>query len=157
MKKLFMCLVSILVMLSVLAGCGVSKTPSVDLPLDKSAGVDEIKAALEYIVAENYDKTDVDHITINPNHGTDEDGDYIALVYLVWNVKNGADTTKRMMAMYSEDLAARTGTNIPGVSELTVFWTIPYHDKNNVSVKYSYERRGSGMYQTDMFISNKLR
>ncbi len=161
MKYRLAFLLALAIVCVALVACGGSsseKTPHIDLPLSETAEPSEIETAFRQIVKEKYDKTDVDRITLNKNLGTeDNDQDYVALVYLTWNVKNGADMTKRMMAMYSEDLAARTATNIPNISELCVFWTIPYYDENDTSVKYSYERRDSGMYQTDEFISNKIR
>lgn len=140
----------------ILVACG-EKTPKIELPLSASAEPSEIETAIRQIVAENYSKTDVEKITINKNLGTEDDGDYIALVYLTWNVKNGPDTTKRMMAMYSEDFAARTGTNLPNVSEVCIFWKIPYYDESDTLVKYSYARKGAGMYQTDEFVSGKIK
>ena len=50
--------------------------------------------------------TQIDRITINDDLGTETDGDYIALVYLTWNQKNTGKTSKKMLEMYSSDLAA---------------------------------------------------
>ena len=99
------------------------------------------------IVAE-YDNTDIDRITINEDMGTDETGDYIALVYLVWNVENSAKMTKEMLTLYSDDLAATVAKECENVQEIAVFWTIPYH--NNANAKCSYERKGNGMYDMDI-------
>lgn len=117
---------------------------------------EQIDASLRRIVAEYYTSTDISSITINDDLGTDEDGDYIALVYLTWNVKNKPDTTKDVLAMYSEDFAARIGTDILDVSEFAVFWTVPYYSETDTAVKYSYERVEGGMVQTDSMISNIL-
>ena len=116
---------------------------------------DTIKTKIRGIVSANYTYTDIDDIVINENLGTEsDDSDYVALVYLTWTQKNGPDLTKKMMAMYSEDFAARIGESLPTVTDFAVFWTIPYYSENDISIKYSYERRGEGMYQTDEMISN---
>ncbi len=113
------------------------------------------KTEIRRIVSANYTYTDIDDIVINENLGTEsDDSDYVALVYLTWTQKNGPDLTKKMMAMYSEDFAARIGESLPTVTDFAVFWTIPYYSENDISIKYSYERRGEGMYQTDEMISN---
>lgn len=124
--------------------------------LEDLTETDKIDYVIRDIVSEKYMDTVVDTLTINENAGTDDDGDFIALAYLTWNVKNKADTTKEMLAMYSEDLAARVGTDLPEVSELSVFWTVPYHDESNTAVKYTFERKGEGMYETDKMISSVL-
>lgn len=126
-------------------------TPEVELTPEEY-----IDASLRAIVEEYYSSTDITNIAINENHGTEDDGDYIALVYLTWNVKNKPDTTKQMLSMYSEDFAARIGTDIQNVSEFTVFWTVPYYSEVETAVKYTYARVEGGMIQTDCLIGNIL-
>lgn len=115
-----------------------------------------IDSALRNIVNEKYSSTDISSISINENSGTEAEGDYIALVYLVWNVQNKPDTTKQMLAMYSEDFAARVGADISNVSEFTVFWTVPYYSETDTAVKFSYVRVDGGMSETESLISNIL-
>lgn len=117
---------------------------------------DQVEATLRGIVAEYYDDTDVSAVTINENLGTDETDDYVALVYLTWNVKNSKGTTKEMLAMYSEDFAARVGMELEHVTDFAVFWTVPYYSASDTIAKYSYERKGGGMYQTDAMIGSAL-
>lgn len=114
---------------------------------------DKIREVIEDRIFEEYDQTRVDHVSINEDLGTKKDGDYIALVYLIWNVKNSGSMSKRMISMYSEDLAATVGKECSNVQEITIFWTVPYLD--DASAKCSYERKSGGMYETDtMFDSN---
>ena len=100
----------------------------------------EIRQTLTDLVEQNYTSTEVSDITINENLGTDKSGDYIALVTLTWNVENNPDLTKKMLAMYSEDCAARVSSDIPRVSELCIFWIIPYYSDSDTIAKYTYER-----------------
>lgn len=115
----------------------------------------DIEEAAREIIADNFTATDVDRVTVNEDYGTDADGDYILLVYLTWNVQNSADMTKKVLAMYSEDFSARIGESLENVREVTLFWTVPYHSETGTAVKYSYERDGTGMYQTDSVINIK--
>ncbi len=116
----------------------------------------DIRQKLTDIVKQNYASTKVSDISINKNLGTDAAGDYVALVTLTWNVKNNPDLTKKMLAMYSEDYAARIGSDIPKVSEFCIFWIVPYYSDSDTVAKYAYERRKKGMYETDSMISELL-
>ncbi len=117
---------------------------------------EKIENGARKICAENYKSTTVSNITVNENLGTDTEGDYILLVDLTWDVKNSKDTTKKMLAMYSQDFAARVGTDLQNVSEVTAFWKVPHYSKTDNVVKYTYTRKDNGMYQTDAMISTLL-
>ena len=119
--------------------------------LDQYASADEetqkvAKKIQEYIDA-NYTYTTLDKITVNPNLGTDKEDDYIALVYLTWDQMNKGDTSKKMLDMYSSDMAVHVYEDMPEIQELAVFWTVPY--LNNGSAKISFERKSNGMAYTD--------
>jgi hypothetical protein len=126
-----------------------TEEPEID-PVEQDKA--DIEAAARDIVAQHYTSTDVSSVTVNENYGTDEDGDYVLLVYLTWNVKNSVDMTNKMLAMYSEDFAARVGTDIPKVNDFAVFWTVPYYSETRTAVKYSYLRNGDGMYEDSHMI-----
>ena len=96
----------------------------------------------------NYSGTSVDSITINDDYGTDAEDDYIALVNLTWTVKNNGQMSKKVLKMYSEDLAATVAIECPNIQEIAIFWTVPYL---NANAKCSYERKGNGMYEMDMY------
>ena len=119
------------------------------LPIEAAEPLSETDAIKEVIknrIEEKYNGTDIDSITINEDSGTEETGNYIALVYLTWNVSNSAKTSKEMLEMYSEDLAAIVAEGCSNVQEIAVFWTVPYL---NGSAKCAYERKGDGMYLSD--------
>lgn len=117
---------------------------------------EKVESAARDIVRENYVSTTVSSVSVNDDLGTETAGDYILLVDLTWDVKNSAKTTKDMLAMYSSDFAARIGENVPNVSEVCIFWKVPYYSDTETVIKYSYELQDSGMYQTDKMISNLL-
>lgn len=108
---------------------------------------EQIEKVLNDRIIEKYTYTDIDSITINDNLGTDEEGDYVALVYLTWNVKNSGKTSKEMLKMYSADLAATLAEQNETVKELAIFWTVPYLNDN---AKCSYERLPNGFTEMDM-------
>lgn len=107
---------------------------------------DNITQFIQDTVAEYYDKTTVDNINVNENAGTEEDGDFVVLVDLTWDVKNSVNTTKEMLEMYSSDLAARTNQQFESISEIAIFWNIPYHGSDG---KVSYEKVEGGMKLSD--------
>lgn len=91
--------------------------------------------------------TQIDRITINDDLGTEADGDYIALVYLTWDQTNMGTTSKKMLEMYSSDLAATLAKQNSSVNEIAIFWTAPYL---NDTAKCSYQRNGDGFVEMDM-------
>ena len=108
---------------------------------------DTIKSTIKSRISDQYRDTDITEITINEDAGTDTLDDYIALVYLKWNVQNSKDTSEKMLSMYSNDLAAYLAEKCPNVSEVSVFWEVPYLTTN--TSKWSFERNGENMYLTD--------
>lgn len=125
---------------------------SVETKETKDDAADKYRYSIQSYVTSTYNQTDVDRIEINENYGTDAYGDYVALVYLTWNVKNSAGTTTDMLRMYSDDLAATIGTDLLNIEEVAIFWTVPYL---NASGKWAYSRKGEGMYKTDEVIGWK--
>lgn len=123
----------------------------VEAILNQFASADEetqkvAKKIQEYINA-NYTYTTLDNLTINPDLGTDTDGDYIALVYLTWDQMNSGKTSKEVLDLYSSDMAVHVYEDLPEIQELAVFWTVPY--LNNGQAKISFERKSNGMAYTD--------
>ena len=108
---------------------------------------DVIEKILRDRISDQYSNTVIDSITINDNAGTSEDGDYIALVNLTWNVKNSGATSKKMLQMYSDDLAATLANENDTVQEIAIFWKVPYLNDN---AKCSYERKSGGFAYMDM-------
>lgn len=113
----------------------------------------KVKKKVQKYIDDNYTYTKIDSVVVNENLGTDNDGDYIALVYLTWSQKNSGKTSKEMLDLYSSDMAARMYDDIPEIQELAIFWTVP--NLNDGSAKISFERSDNGMKYTDeIFDSN---
>lgn len=107
---------------------------------------ERINTKIKEYVEKNYNGTNIDKITVNPNLGTEKEDDYIVLAYFTWNVKNSGKTSREMLEMYSSDMAARMYEDLPEVQELCIFWTVPYLQGK---AKISFERKNGGMAFTD--------
>ena len=108
---------------------------------------EEIEKIVENIVKNDLNSTEINKIGVNENMGL-EDGSYIVLPHLKWNVKNKEKTTREMLEMYSDHLAAKLADE-SDISEITVFWEVPYHKEGDNIAKFMYERSGNGMAKTD--------
>lgn len=107
----------------------------------------KIKDSIRDIVSDELSDVTVNKIDVNEHMGRN-DGTYIALPYLKWNVENSAGTTLKMLKKYSDHLAAKLADD-KNVSEITVFWEVPYHLEGNNVAKFMYERSGDGMAKVD--------
>lgn len=161
-KKLIMiALIGTLVFCSCSAGSGTAESKTTQQSTETAAESSEDvtyppeEKAIRDRINDKYSGTVIDSITLNPDLGTDIETDYIALVNLTWNVKNSAEMSKKMLEMYSDDLAATVYSECPDVQELAIFWTVPYH--NNANAKRSYERKTDGMYLMDSMYDNVFR
>lgn len=129
---------ALLATLTLIGGCGNQKpsdtanesAPDTEATTTRAASAAEtpvvltetqkIEKILTDRITKQYTMTQIDRITINDDLGTDADGDYIALVYLTWNQKNTGKTSKKMLEMYSSDLAATLGEQNSSVNEIAI-------------------------------------
>ena len=121
---------------------GVTTPPAV--PADPSQDIEKLA---KQIINEDLKNTTINKIEVNEHMGRN-DGTYLVLPYLKWSVKNSAKTTMEMLEMYSDHLAAKLADD-KNVSEITVFWEVPYHLEGNNVAKFMYERSGDGMAKVD--------
>lgn len=66
----------------------------------------------------------------------------IALIYLRWDRKNDPAQTKSMLQMYSARLANEIGKH-KNVSEIVIFWEVPYHVKDQNIAKFNYSKKNN--------------
>lgn len=119
--------------------------------INKIVNKNTIESAVRTIIKDDLKNTSVRQLLVNENMAKD-DGSYIVLPHLKWDVKNGAKTTREMLEMYSDHLAAKLAEQ-SDVSEITVFWEVPHHVKDDNIAKYMYERSGGGMAKVDKWIA----
>ncbi|MEN2451879.1 hypothetical protein AAZF84_28740 [Bacillus sp. JR_15] len=104
---------------------------------------------IESLVEDNYTTASIEKIEINEDMGSSEPNKLIALVHLSFDAKNSAQTSYNMVEMYSDDLAAKIGSENDTVNQIAVFWKVPYIDEDETLAKFSYERSGEHMKITD--------
>lgn len=119
---------------------------SAQVKTDAKSGIESF---INSHIKKTYSDTDIDKITINDDLGTGSG--YIALVYLTWNVKNSADTSKKMLKMYSDDLAATVAGKYADVHEISVFWKVPY--LTDQTSKWQYSCKEGNAFLTDNVVN----
>lgn len=107
-----------------------------------------IKYRLKYSDVEFW-KVDFDHLTVAPYDDTD--GKVSVRIYLSWSANNGADRTKKMLEMYSDDLAATLAEEYKDkdffIAEVWFFWEVPNIIKTGYASKYQYDNMMNKMYR----------
>ncbi|MGE6611852.1 hypothetical protein ACQKFG_15130 [Peribacillus sp. NPDC076916] len=103
----------------------------------------------------NYNFTKVKELDVNENLGLN-DGSYIVLPHLKWDAKNNAKRTKTLLEMYSDDLAANLAKE-GDISELVVFWEVPYHLEGKNVAKFTYTKKGENMIIGERWYDPSLR
>ncbi len=148
-KKFLSVAILLLVLLLVLAGCGDSEQQKpVQEPMPEGlTDAEQIEWAIRARIEEGtYRNVNLDRVEVNANLGTEDDGDYIALVYLVFNTKNTISTGNDVMRMYSDDLVATLAEQFSNVAQAAIFWQDDYNSRN---LKYAYEYQDGNFYLTD--------
>lgn len=110
----------------------------------KEEEIKDIEKTIKDRVSDEYYDTVIKKIDINENLGSDEEDDYIVLPHLKWDVKNKPKMTREMLELYSDDLAATLAKHT-NITEITIFWEVPYHLEGENIAKMHYNRVGDGM------------
>lgn len=106
--------------------------------------VDQIvSSVINSEISYNFKNTTLNRVTINENMGTDYDKDVVVLAYLSWSTKNLEKTTREMLEMYSNHLAAKLAPNLEDGSEIALFWDAEY---TGLSIKHSYYIKNGNAY-----------
>ncbi|MGF9975906.1 hypothetical protein [Viridibacillus arvi] len=85
-------------------------------------------------------------VEYNDHMGTDKDGDFIGLAYLKYNDGQSAKTTKKLIDLYTEEIAANLAESDEDLSELVVFWETPFLLEGTNTAKIQFTR------QNDKFV-----
>ena len=129
--------------------------PSPDKEVVEVDRVEEIESSIKEIVKDDMMVTEINQLLINENMGKD-DGSYIVLPHLIWEMQNGAKRTREMIEDYSDHLAAKLAEQ-SDIGEITVFWEVPYHMEDGNIAKFMYERQGDRMSKIDNWLAPKIR
>lgn len=98
-------------------------------------------------IASDYNGVIINKVTVNNDYSTDAANDHIVLIYCSWDIKNSKSSTKTMLCMYSDDLAASIASDHLDVNEISIFWDVPYL---NTSAKNSYTCSDGKAYISDV-------
>ncbi|MEV2286687.1 hypothetical protein ABNB59_16100 [Paenibacillus larvae] len=121
-------IVGIILALTLLSACN-SKAASVDM----SNSIDRIKEGIKngaQILIEKYQDTSIKEVNLS-------------------------GTAKDTMDMYSNDLAANLA-NFKNVTEITVFWEVPFLKKGVDIAKAIYQRKGGKMYLKESWYDHSV-
>lgn len=111
---------------------------------------DTIKEIADSIISRelynNLTNTTLDLLRVNENMGTDSEEDVIVLADLSWSTKNLEKTTREMIEMYSDHLAANLAEELADGSEIALFWDAEY---TGLSIKHSYYVENGNAYSQE--------
>lgn len=115
-----------------------------------------VRSAIYDAVDQVQTDVSVQNIFINENLGTEDEADYIALIYLSFDVKNKADTAKKMLDLLNNEIGYNMA-NVSNISEFTIFWQIPYlDDSGNTVAKANLLRNSDGFYFFDEWYDSSI-
>ena len=137
MRKLLLILIC-----TFLVACGSEEKEEVTYTFDDPIAQD----IADHIVERHKGDTEILDIVINPNLGSDIEGLKVALVYLKFKPALTENTTKEEIELFSNGIGNLMTDKYDEVSDLTVFWEVPYHKEDNNIVKHNYGRDSRGMY-----------
>src|SRR5690625_3894958 len=109
-----------------------------------------IEAEVRTVIKE-LDDVNIQEIKVNEHF----EGGYIALVYLAFDRKNTAKTTKQMIELYNNQI----GTGMAGTDdlvELTTFWEVPYLYEGDNIAKANMSHHEGEMYMEDEWFNGLI-
>ncbi|MER2126333.1 hypothetical protein [Solibacillus sp.] len=91
-------------------------------------------------------KTSIKQIELNEHIGTDESGDFIALISLSYDQLHSEETTKKWIEEYTSHLAALLGEQEKNITSLVIFWETPRFKENWNTAKYTLVKKDDGIF-----------
>lgn len=119
---------------------------------------DDISFEVESVIRNSTSQTSVSitSISINENLGTDEENDFVVLAYLSFDVKNKPKTTKEMLNLLNNEIGVNMA-EIDNISELTIFWEVPYLNSSHDNVaKANLLRNDKGFYFEEEWYNSSI-
>lgn len=118
------------------------------LALAKGVDTDAVKKTANSIIkkelGDQVTNTTLDSLDVNENLGTDSNKDVVVLAKLSWSTKNSEKTTREMLEMYSDHLAAKLAPELAEGSEIALFWKAEY---TGLDIKHSYYIKNGNAYK----------
>ncbi|MGR5962904.1 hypothetical protein ACT7DN_26835 [Bacillus paranthracis] len=72
------------------------------------------------MIEDKITNAEIDKIEVNEHLGTQEDGDYIALIHLKFKPKNSNETTLKLIDLYNNEIGAQLAKQ-KEIQEVTIF------------------------------------
>lgn len=113
---------------------------------------DKIKRFVELRAkTEDYWKVSVVKVETSADASSNRETAKIVRIYLKWDANNGADRTKRMLEMYSNDIAVAVfdGYEKEDINKLWCFWEVPNIINVGYAAKYEYFTSNDEVYRYD--------
>lgn len=89
-------------------------------------------------------KVSIKDFQVNENFGTEKDGDYIVLAYMSFDAENTAETTRKTIENYNNEIAANLAVE-ESVQDLVIFWEVPYLQSGSNVIKATLYRKDGKM------------
>ncbi len=106
-------------------------------------------------LAEDEPGIKINKIDVVENHSDESDGGYNALVHLVFDVQNKANTAKGAINANTDSLGSSlAGTE--GLENVTFFWEVPYLLEGNNIIKINAEQKDGKMYRVDEWFDGRI-
>ncbi|MEX3625811.1 hypothetical protein [Viridibacillus arvi] len=102
-------------------------------------------------IISSFDGVSVKEVEINDNIGTKKSDDYITLLRLSYDAPNEAETSKKLINLYNNEIGADLA-NEGDISKLVIFWEVPYLQEDKNSAKAILVLKGKQMiFDTDWY------
>lgn len=115
------------------------------IALSISVAYADIEATINSRIRTTYDAVSVTKIDVNTSIET---GKKIVLAYLKWDRDNSLEQSRKMISMYSEDLAAYITQSYDDCERICVFWELPkmYKLDGQPDAKVMFDCKGNAAY-----------
>lgn len=143
---------ALLILMVVLTACGSDEKEE-----SSSEGTDQsevISKSISELVDEEK-VVEINEIKVVENHAEESAGGYNAMVHLVFNEKNRANTAKET----TNAITDRLGANLSGTEELeniTFFWEVPYLLEGDNIIKIEAKHEDEKMYRVDEWYDGRI-
>ncbi|HFK1431555.1 TPA: hypothetical protein ACGXNJ_001557 [Bacillus cereus] len=111
-----------------------------------------LESDITSLIEDKITNAEIDKIEVNEHLGTQEDGDYIALIHLKFKPKNSNETTLKLIDLYNNEIGAQLAKQ-KEIQEVTIFWEAPYIKEDMNIVKANLQRNGDNMIFNNTWVA----
>lgn len=111
-----------------------------------------LESDITSLIEDKITNAEISKIEVNEHLGTQEDGDYIALIHLKFKPKNSNETTLKLIDVYNNEIGAQLAKQ-KEIQEVTIFWEAPYIKEDMNVVKANLQRNGENMIFNNTWVA----